>query len=87
MKIRFKWFDLWIGAYIDRKKRTVYICPLPCVVFILGGVDYFSAKKRSQRAACKTIDLCQKMTERDRREMAAYFECHANDFPDKDPAS
>ena len=27
------WYDLWIGAYVDRVKRTVYVCPLPCVVF------------------------------------------------------
>lgn len=25
----FRWFDLWIGAYIDRKNRTIYICPIP----------------------------------------------------------
>lgn len=28
----FAWYDLWIGAYIDQAKRTVYICPLPCFV-------------------------------------------------------
>lgn len=34
MKIRlsFAWYDLWIGAYIDTKKRTVYVCPLPCLL-------------------------------------------------------
>jgi hypothetical protein len=25
----FRWYDLWIGVFIDTKNRTVYICPLP----------------------------------------------------------
>jgi len=31
MKIKplFKWYDLWIGVYIDTKNRTIYILPLP----------------------------------------------------------
>lgn len=27
----FRWYDLWVGAYIDTKNRTIYICPLPMV--------------------------------------------------------
>lgn len=27
----FKWFDLWIGAYIDKQQPAIYICPLPTV--------------------------------------------------------
>lgn len=31
MKISFffRWYDLWIGAYIDHKTHAVYICPIP----------------------------------------------------------
>ena len=25
----FRWYDLWIGAYIDRDNQAVYICPIP----------------------------------------------------------
>lgn len=25
----FRWYDLWVGAYIDWRHRTVYVCPLP----------------------------------------------------------
>jgi hypothetical protein len=32
MKIRFRWYDLWIGGYVDRPNQHIYVCPLPCVV-------------------------------------------------------
>jgi hypothetical protein len=25
----FRWYDLWIGLYIDWSNKTVYICPIP----------------------------------------------------------
>lgn len=29
------WFDLWCGVFVDRKKRIVYICPLPCFLIMI----------------------------------------------------
>jgi hypothetical protein len=25
----FRWYDLWIGMYIDTAHSTIYICPVP----------------------------------------------------------
>ena len=36
VKIKFKWFDIWIGIFIDTKNRKIYICPLPMVVIVIN---------------------------------------------------
>ncbi len=28
-RLRFAWYDLWVGAYWDQKARVLYVCPLP----------------------------------------------------------
>lgn len=30
--LRFAWYDLWVGVYVDRVNRRLYVCPLPCVL-------------------------------------------------------
>jgi len=49
MKVRFifAWYDIWVGAFWDRKKQWLYILPLPMVGVILK----FNArqKKTSQK--------------------------------------
>lgn len=37
MKIRFAWYDMWIGAYWDRRNRVLYICPVPMILLQFGG--------------------------------------------------
>jgi hypothetical protein len=32
VSVFFAWYDLWVGAYVDRPNRTLYVCPLPCLV-------------------------------------------------------
>lgn len=33
MKIRpiFRWYDLWVGFFIDRPARRLYFFPIPCI--------------------------------------------------------
>lgn len=57
--IAFKWFDLWIGLFVDVPNRSLYFCPLPTLVIKVwytehetcpncGGVMY--------KIACDTGD-------------------------------
>jgi len=32
VSLLFRWYDLWVGAYIDKPNKTLYVCPLPMVV-------------------------------------------------------
>jgi len=27
----FAWYDLWVGAYWDRRNRHLYLLPVPCI--------------------------------------------------------
>lgn len=41
ISIKFIWFDIWVGVFIDLKKRHVYVAPFPCIVIIFQwGVCY-----------------------------------------------
>lgn len=31
VKIIFAWYDLWIGVFVDTKKRMLYLFPVPCI--------------------------------------------------------
>ena len=41
----FAWYDLWVGVFIDRPKRRIYVFPVPCLGIViqlrtaLGGPD------------------------------------------------
>lgn len=27
----FAWYDLWVGVFVDRPKRRIYVFPFPCL--------------------------------------------------------
>jgi hypothetical protein len=29
VKIMFRWYDLWVGMFIDKSKKRIYIFPIP----------------------------------------------------------
>jgi hypothetical protein len=29
VRLKFYWYDLWVGFYWDRRSHTMYFCPLP----------------------------------------------------------
>jgi hypothetical protein len=42
--LAFNWRDIWIGVYVSKDRRTVFICPFPCIVIGIG----YDAKRRCQ---------------------------------------
>lgn len=42
LAIGFNWRDLWIGFYVAKDRRTIFFCPLPCIVIGFG----YDAKRR-----------------------------------------
>lgn len=38
MSVRFffRWYDLWVGAYLDVENKAIYICPVPTLGVRIG---------------------------------------------------
>ena len=39
----FRWYDIWIGIFIDTKNKAVYICPLPML-----GIKIYKKEKNDE---------------------------------------
>lgn len=41
IQVKFAWYDLWVGAFIERndpdRRWIVYVCPVPCLVVKIAG--------------------------------------------------
>lgn len=37
ISVLFAWYDLWVGFFYDRRHKTLYTCPLPCLVIRSSG--------------------------------------------------
>ncbi len=51
MRLVAKWFDLWIGVFIDPAKLRVYVLPLPC----LGISIQFASRIRCSHPDCDNV--------------------------------
>ena len=49
-KLFFAWYDAWVGAYWERRRGVLYICPLPMVVFRFERVPYDATAAACLRA-------------------------------------
>jgi len=36
ISISFAWYDLWVGVFIDKQKRKIYICPIPTLLLTIS---------------------------------------------------
>lgn len=48
-----RWYDLWVGAYVDTAKRAVYLCPLPCVGLKVEWGEQPKAPEPTRCAYCR----------------------------------
>ncbi len=42
VRLKFAWYDIWVGAFWDGKSKILYVCPFPmCLIEIhtRGGRD------------------------------------------------
>ena len=35
IKLIFAWYDMWVGAFWDQKKKWLYLFPIPCFGLII----------------------------------------------------
>jgi len=56
MKLIIKWYDIWVGLFIDRKQKCVYFFPVPCI-----GLKIFYHKHvycYDSKVFCHTCFVC-----------------------------
>ncbi len=35
-RLSFAWYDFWVGAFIDKTKHKIYLCPFPTVLITIN---------------------------------------------------
>jgi hypothetical protein len=52
-RLKFAWYDLWVGAFIERNhpdhRLVIYICPLPMLLVVLAFGSRGGAKQTHGR--------------------------------------
>ena len=49
MRVRpiFAWYDIWVGVFVDRKKRRVYVFPAPVLGLVVDWSNHAESSRRS----------------------------------------
>ena len=83
IRLAFKWYDLWIGAYWDRKGQTLYVCPVPCVaiVFVFGSLPL------QDREAFRICDMLEDLDNGGLLEVERHVRCERRRRVPKDAAA
>ena len=57
----FAWYDLWIGLFIDTKKKRLYIFPIPCFGLVIewGPKDTEEQYPERQAAFLEAADYAE----------------------------
>jgi hypothetical protein len=48
-KVKFVWYDFWVGFYWDKNSKTLYFCPLPTLVFSFQRISLFTEMGNSTK--------------------------------------
>jgi hypothetical protein len=41
------WYDMWVGAFWDRRTRKLYVLPIPCIGIV---IDFSPTMQRPEAA-------------------------------------
>lgn len=50
IRLSFAWYDLWVGAFVDKQNHKLYICPLPTILITINFASYVARKSDTQKS-------------------------------------
>lgn len=56
------WYDVWVGAYYDKRRHRLYVLPVPCIGVVIDLPSSWrlralaaEARQRTREAACRVL--------------------------------
>ena len=59
-RIILKWYDIWVGVFIDTKSQVIYVFPVPCL-----GLRIAYYRKDSKKRILDQLDQLKKKNSKD----------------------